>query len=204
MALLPKETPKQIALLVCIAALAMIYVSWEYYYTPKQEEIEQLEVRLDVIQDQNRRAQVLAARGGPELEERLAVYERHLSRLEQLIPAGQEVPTLLRQINSEALRTGVDVSGIDPQPSVPGEFYTMDAYQMNVVGEYHNVGQFLAAIASLERIITPKDLMIEPAPSQPANQQMQSPIRAQFRIETYISPRDPDPLEADELAGAGS
>ncbi len=204
MALLQKETPKQIALLVCIAALAMIYVSWEYYYTPKQEEIEQLEVRLDVIQDQNRRAQVLAARGGPELEERLAVYERHLSRLEQLIPAGQEVPTLLRQINSEALRTGVDVSGIDPQPSVPGEFYTMDAYQMNVVGEYHNVGRFLAAIASLERIITPKDLMIEPAPSQPANQQMQSPIRAQFRIETYISPRDPDPLEADELAGAGS
>ena len=203
MALLPNETPKQIALLVCIAALAAIYVSWEYYYTPKQEEIAQLEVRLDVLQDQNRRAQVLAARGGPELEERLAVYERHLGRLEQLIPAGQEVPTLLRQINSEALRTGVDVAGIDPQATIAGEFYAMDAYEMSVVGEFHAVGQFLASIASLERIITPTDLLIETAPSQPANQQMESPIRARFRIETYISPRDPDPLGADEVAGVG-
>ncbi|TVP58652.1 MAG: hypothetical protein EA351_03300 [Gemmatimonadales bacterium] len=203
MALLPTDRSKQVALLVCILALALIYVAYEYYWTPQRAEIEVLEVRLETLEDQNRRAQVLAARGGPELEERLAVYERHLSRLEQLIPAGQEVPVLLRQIASEALRTGVDMGGIDPQPTVEGEFYSMDAYQMNVIGEFHDVGRFLTSIASLERIITPVELLIEPAPSQPVNQQMESPVRARFRIETYISPRDVDPLDAEELAGGG-
>lgn len=204
MALLPTERPKQVALLVCIAALALIYVGYEYYWTPERNEIESLETRLQTLEDQNRRAQVLAARGGPELEERLVVYERHLLRLEELIPAGQEVPVLLRLIASEALRTGVDMGGIDPEPTVPGEYYSMDAYGMNVVGEYHDVGRFLTAIASLERIITPVDLLIEPAPSQPVNQQMESPVRASFRIETYISPRQVDPLEAEELAGGDS
>ena len=151
MALLPQERYKQYALLVGIAAIALGYAFFEYWYTPRAEVVERLEVRLEALQDQNRRAQVIAARGGPELEERLAVYERHLARMEELIPRTGEVPALLNTITSQANRYGVVMGSLRPEPLVEGEHYTLESYQLTVLGEFHQVGQFLTSIASLER-----------------------------------------------------
>lgn len=206
MALIPQERSKQIALLVGLAAIALIWVMYEYWHTPRTEEIATLEVELETLETQNRNAQIVAARTGPEMEERLAIYERHLGRLEELIPAEQEVSVLLNQIASEALRIGVDMGSVVPQPRQDGEFYSREVYEMTIIGEYHSVGRFLASVASLPRIITPIDLQVEPAPSSQVNEAMQSPVRARFQIETYLSPRELDPLGSGQLnnvAGAG-
>ncbi|TVR53599.1 MAG: hypothetical protein EA421_10315 [Gemmatimonadales bacterium] len=203
MALLPTERPRQAALLVGILAIAAGYAFFEYWYAPRAEVISAMEVRLQTLDDSNRRAQVLSARGVSDLEERLAVYERHLGRLEELIPATGEVPTLLRTISSEALRTGVELGGLRPEPPMEGEFYTRDSYEMDVIGEYHDVGRFLAIVASLPRIMTPRDLEMEPFTGQ-SGQEMTSPVRARFRLETYLSPRTPDPLADGSLDSAGN
>lgn len=202
MALLPQERSKQYALLVGLAAIALIWVMYEYWHMPRTEEIASLEMELETLETQNRNAQIVAARAGPEMEERLAIYERHLGRLEELIPAEQEVSVLLNQIASEALRIGVDMGSVTPQPRQEGEFYTRETYDMTVIGEYHDVGRFLASVASLPRIITPIDLQVEPGPSSPVNEQMVSPVRARFQIETYLSPREIDPLAGGQLNNA--
>lgn len=192
MALLPTERHKQAALLVGFLAIGLGYAFFEYWYSPRKAEVEALEVRLEQLETSNRRAQVVVARGGAQLEERLAVYERHLARMEELIPSSEEVPVLLRSLASEALRAGVDMGDLNPQAALPGEFYTRENYEMTVVGEYHAVGRFLASVASLPRIITPVDLLLEPFSGQPINEDMVAPVVARFRIETYISPRTPD------------
>jgi type IV pilus assembly protein PilO len=188
MALIPSEPQKQYALLVGIAAIALTYVFFQYWYTPRVEEVERLETRLEVLQDQNRRAQVLAARGGPELEERLAVYERHLSRMEELIPRSGEVPTLLNTITAEANRFGVVLGSLRPEPLIEEEFYTRESYQMQVAGDFHRVGQFLTSIASLPRIITTVDLEVFPYAGTIPPRDSQHPVFASFRIQTYRSP----------------
>lgn len=200
MGLIPQERHKQIALILGIAALGAIYLFFEYWYSPRKDEVERLETRLEQLQDQNRRAQVLAVSAGPELEERLAVYERHLMRMEELIPRSEEVPTLLRSVTQEALRHRVDMGSIRPLGSEPGEHYAKESYEMAVVGEFHDVGRFLAAVASLQRIITPVDLQLEPFRGQPNDERMQAPVVAQFRIETYIAPRNGAlPFDADDF-----
>jgi type IV pilus assembly protein PilO len=204
MALLPQERHKQVALMVGILAIGLAWAFFEYWYTPRQQEIETLEVRLVQLQDQNRRAQVLAARGATDLEEGLAIYERHLGRLEELIPREAEVPVLLRTITSEAIRSGVDMGSLRPEPSREGEFYRLDAYEMAVIGEYHDVGRFLTSVASLPRIMTPMDLELAPFTGAGAVAGgMESPVVARFRLETFLSPLGPDPdlLENGEVGG---
>ena len=188
MGLIPDARSSQYALLVGIAAIALTYVFFEYWYTPRVEEVERLQSRLELLQDQNRRAQILAARGGPELEERLAVYERHLNRMEELIPRSGEVPALLNTITAEATRYGVIMGSLRPEPLREDEFYTRESYQITVIGEFHRVGQFLTSVASLPRIITPVDLEMTPYTGAVPPAGVQSPVTVSFRIETYQAP----------------
>lgn len=193
MALIPEEQHKRTALILGLLALAVLYLAHTYWYTPTVEQIDTLQARVTQLEDQNRRAQIIAARGGEELEQRLAVYERHVSRLEQLIPAGEEVPALLNAIAMEAQRVRVNLNSWQPEPSQPGEFYTQESYEMSVTGEYHDVGRFLTAIASLPRIITPVDLNLAIAAGPAPREDIESPVVAQFRIRTYVLPGDQVP-----------
>lgn len=186
MALLP-EDPKQQKLLVAgLAVAAILYAFWSYWYSPKREEIAGLEERLETLETQNRRAQILATRGRKELEERLQVYERHIARLEELIPRGEEVPELLDAMALEARRTGVDLALMRPEPPDEGEFYTRRSYSMGVIGPYHEVGRFLTSIASLPRIVTPVDLSLEPTTGTTSAGEEVPMVEARFRILTYV------------------
>lgn len=186
MALLPQEPAKQVALLVIIAALGALYAFHGFWYTPQTEEIASLESRLSTLETRNRQAQVVAARGGPELDETLAVYERHVERLEALIPNAEEVPALMNSLTLEAQRAGVDLTGLNPEVPEPGALYTLQTYGVSVVGEYHDVGEFLAAIASLPRIVTPVDLEMRMFTGGAVRQEMESPVVADFRVQTYV------------------
>ena len=200
MALLPQERHKQIALLVGFLALAAIWAFYDYWYTPRAMEIEDLEARLEQVEDQNRRAQIVAARGGAELEERLAIYQRHVQRLEELIPETEEVPALLNSIATEARRSRIDLGSLRPEPTSPGEFYDRQSYEMAAVGEYHDIGRFLTAVASLPRIITPMDLEVEQHTGPNPRPEVENPVVARFRIETYVIPNGVSQfdLELDE------
>jgi type IV pilus assembly protein PilO len=195
MAIIPQERPQQIALVVIILALAGLYAFHTYWYSPRIAEVESLQTQLTNLEDQNRRAQIVAARGGPELEERVALYERHVRRLEELIPAGEEVPALLNAIAMEAIRTQVILATWRPEASLAGEFYTRESYQMAVIGEYHNVARFLTGIASLPRIITPLDVELEPFQGSLPREDIVAPVQARFRIQTYILPGTTVPAE---------
>lgn len=190
MPLIPQERPKQIALVVGVLALAALYFFHAYWYTPRIEEIDGLRTRLTELQDKNRQAQITAARAGTDLEERLAIYERHMGRLEELIPMQEEVSSLLNSISLEARRMGVEISSLDPGPIQQESFYTRQSFSMEVWGEYHDVGRFLTAVASLPRIVTPRDIAIEPCTMCEGRAGMEAPILAGFTIETYVLPSD--------------
>jgi len=162
--------------------------------------IEKLESRLEQLGDRNRRARVLATRGVEELEERLAVFDRHLRQLETFIPRNEEVPRLLESMAMEARRNNLgDLASINPEPAQPGPYYTRTSYEVSVIGSYHEVGRFLTAVASLPRIVTPVDLEMTTrvAPRARGAQQgdqERGDVTARFRIETYVLPDAPPPL----------
>ncbi len=193
MALIPDDPKQRNALVLGILALAVFYVFWSYWYSPRKTDVDEMTARLEQLDSENNRARIIATRGGSELEERLDLYERHVARLEKLIPQSEEVPALLNEITAEARRTGLnrgDVASFKPDQDETGAFYTKQSYEFDVIGDYHNIARFLTSIASLPRIITPVDLDLTTFQGDASvlDSTIETPLTAHFWIQTYILP----------------
>jgi Tfp pilus assembly protein PilO len=189
-ALIPQDPKQQKAAGIAVAAVVLWYALGAFWYDAQRVEVTAIETHVTDLETKNRAAQITAARGGGQIEERLAAYERHVMVLEKLIPVSEEVPGLLRSITSEARRLiGSDPAQFRPEPDEPGQFYTKKAYQMQAIGAYHDVARFLTSIASLERIITPVDLTLTIYEGQQGVTEAENPVVADFRIETYVLPQ---------------
>jgi Tfp pilus assembly protein PilO len=184
----PSEPSQRNALLIGVIFLLLLYPLYQYWYSPRRADVTAMQERLETLVDQNRRAQVLAARGGGDLEERMALYERHVSKLEELIPAAEELAGLFDDISIRARQVGVEVNRMIPEPTEAGAFYSRTSYEMSIVGEYHAVARVLTEIASLSRIVTPVELDMQLFPQPELFPDYESPVLANFRIETYVLP----------------
>jgi type IV pilus assembly protein PilO len=131
------------------------------------------------------------ARGTVEdLRKRLDTYRGSLSLLRRLVPERNEVPNLLDDISTRSKIRGVTLSQVVPQPveQGPAPFDTYK-YNMSVIGRYDQIGQFMADVASLQRIIVPYDLTIAVANSQAAKvlgDTTGALLEAKFQIRTYV------------------
>lgn len=202
MALLPQEPRSQKALIGIVVALGALYGFWEFWRAPRLEQLEADQARLERLEGQNRAAQVRALQK-ERLEQQAAVYERFVRRLEELVPAEEEVPRLLRDITAEARRLNVDLNLVEPLSDQPQGYYTKQAYTMRVIGEYHDVGQFLTTVASLPRIITPVDVSMEPFANDELLQ-YDAGVIVDFQVETYVLPQGgvaPPPAPAEGGTG---
>lgn len=191
----PKQRNWMLGGLACLALIAPYRM---YLLAPRQEANAEVQQRVESLETVNRRASVLAAQGGGDLEERLALYEAHVARLEELIPGQEEVPALLDDIGTRARLVDVDLRELQPQGREPGDYYDRTSYNMAVVGEYHAVARFLTEVASMPRIVTPTQLDLQLFGQPIQYRELESPVLATFRIETYVLPdpsTEPAPAE---------
>ena len=151
-----------------------------------------LQSRLEELETKNGGAKTIALTGGPELQKKLDLYEQHMKRLEELIPKSEEVATLLNGLAERAMDSNVDLSLMKPEVSEPGEFYTQQSYDVQVIGQYHDIGRYLASIASGPRIVTPVELKLMPRPAAEMTRDGTPKLNATFRIMTYVIPSEED------------
>jgi type IV pilus assembly protein PilO len=190
MAGLPTNRRDQIMLVVCIAAVAMIYVFYQYFYTPKGAQLDTLQTRVEALQASNESVRQEIARGtAGKLKEEADMYGRMLVLMRQLVPVSNEVPALLDQISNAARQVGLELGPIRPLGVIPGEVFDTYRYNMGVSGSYHRIGQFLDNVGSLTRIMAPMNLTLRrneaPRPGQRARSNEQL-LDAGFEIQTYV------------------
>jgi type IV pilus assembly protein PilO len=131
------------------------------------------------------------ARGSvADVRKRLESYRGSLSLLRRLVPERNEVPNLLDDISTRSKIRGVTLSQVVPQAveAGPAPFDTYK-YNMSVIGHYDAIGQFLADVASLQRIIVPYDLSVAAANSSSAKALGDTTgalLEAKFQIRTYV------------------
>ena len=131
-----------------------------------------------------------------DVRKRLETYRASLALLRRLVPERNEVPNLLDDISTRSKIRGVTLSSVVPQPveagPVPFDTYK---YNMSVIGKYDQIGQFLADVASLQRIIVPYDLTVAAANSSSARALGDSSgamLEAKFQIRTYVKTPNPE------------
>lgn len=200
MALSSRERQQLLALAI-ILALGGAAAFWFYWRQPKLEEGQNLQRQVDSLRAMVDSARQDLARGTVEdLRRRVTDYEGGLSLMRQLVPSGAEVPSLIDDVASRARLRGIEIGQINPQPVEGGVPFQVQRYRFTVFGHYDQVGEFLADIASLQRIMVPYNLAINPASA--AAQQAYADtsgalLEAQFQLRTFVKPQ----AAGDSIAG---
>lgn len=122
--------------------------------------------KLPVLEKEQKRELELkqSYRGKYGLASNLEAYQKQLERLQEdfaklveSLPTSNETPGLLDDITLVGTTSGLTFKLLDWQKDIPKEFYTELPIRIEVEGQYHDFGEFLAQIASLPRIVTVHD-----------------------------------------------
>jgi type IV pilus assembly protein PilO len=89
-----------------------------------------------------------------------ALHERYEMAAE-LLPTEKEMPGVLRRLTLAGQQCGVQFESFRPDPEIGRDHYTEVPIQLKVVGGYHQVGQFLAEVANMPRIMRVSNLQIQ-------------------------------------------
>ncbi|WFM70817.1 type 4a pilus biogenesis protein PilO [Halomonas sp. CKK8] len=182
--------PFLLQLICCLLVLGLTLAGMYWYLAaPKAEELDQARAEEGrLIRDyQSKAAQ--AARLDV-MREEMAVLEERMGVLREMLPTGAEVPSLIDNISEAAISNQLSIEFIRLRSPVSQEFYVEQPFDIRVQGDYHRIAEFLATVASLPRIVTQHDLMLEPMEGT-GGQQLQLSMLAR----TY-SYRQPDDEEA--------
>ena len=185
MALLPQDQRQQSMLLIVILSIAAASLYYVYVYRPNAVELVELSEQAEGLELQNELAE---ARIGDlqRLRNRLSSAEQQFTLLQKLVPSGAEVPAIYEAIATQSQALNLRLINVEPlQPVNADSAGTLlrQEWQMEVEGEYHAVGTFLARVASFDRIVRPRVTQIVPAEMTPSGRQI---IRATFQLETFV------------------
>jgi type IV pilus assembly protein PilO len=95
-----------------------------------------------------------------EYREQMVEMEQSFESILKQLPRDTEVPGLIDDISLAALNNGLDLKVISPQKQVTTEFYNELPIQIEVEGDYHELGAYVSSVASLPRIVTLHDFSI--------------------------------------------
>ena len=95
-----------------------------------------------------------------EYKSQMAEMEQSFETILKQLPRDTEVPGLIDDISLAALNSGLELKRISPSDQITTEFYNELPIDIEVVGDYHQLGTFVSSVASLPRIVTLHDFDI--------------------------------------------
>jgi type IV pilus assembly protein PilO len=196
MALLPSSSRDKKMLLYGILPIVLAATYWYLLWSPQNVALDEVQAHVDSLAVINQTAKAELAQGKTaQLKAEVEQYTQDLEVMRRLVPTGNEVPALLEQVSTAARRVGLDISDVQPLPTLTGDQYDAYKYRMSVKGSYSQIGVFLANVGSLQRIVAPINLTLTSAPNDPRARKVarMQPLDARFEIQTYVARTRPTP-----------
>ena len=185
-------------LFLIVLAVAVGYLAYEGLEPAGMPGLSARKVQVTAIKDtiaqlegETAKAKAELAKGTVEdLRRRLDVYRSSLALLRRLVPDRNEVPNLLDDISTRGKIRGVTLAQVVPLPVEPGPApFDTPRYNPSVIGRYDQIGEWLANVASLQRIIVPQDISLAAANMTAAKalgDTSGSLLEAKLQIRTYV------------------
>lgn len=150
---------------IAMAAIVSIAVGIGSYMFLVSSEVEALEnAELQEIQLKNNyRIKYGAAVNLDSYKKQMVDMEEKFSLLLKRLPTSHETPGLLDDITYVGTTSGLSFIKINWLPELEKQFYTELPIQIEVIGDYHEFGQFVSQVAALPRIVTLHDFSINEA-----------------------------------------
>jgi len=203
---IPTDQRGQIMALLILVALAGGYFFWTKVHKPQSAQISTANREADSLQTIVESAKRDLASGSIEdLRRRVEEYQGSLELMRRLVPERNEVPTLIDDISTKAKVRGVTLGKIQPLTPEPGSPFDTYRYRLEVYGHYDQIGEYLADIASLPRIIVPQDVTLSTASPQAMKLLADTAgalLLAEFTIRTFVKSSGPPPAPKPAAGGA--
>ncbi len=187
---LPQDQRSRTMFLLVVIAVLGGYLFWTKLHVPQSEEIAAANQESDSLEKIVEAAKRDLATGSTaDLQRRVESYQGSLELMRRLVPDKNEVPTLIDDISTKAKVRGVTLGKIQPLTPEPGSPFDTYRYRLEVYGHYDQLGEYLADIASLPRIVVPQDVTLSSA--SPAAQKLLADtagalLLAEFSIRTFV------------------
>jgi type IV pilus assembly protein PilO len=190
MALLPQQPRDQKLLVLALAVIGLAVGYQQMYWTPKNQELNEIQFHLDTLDSLNKVAKADVAKGSAtKMKQEADQFARELTVLRRLVPTENEVPSLLESISSAARHAGLELSDVQPDGVVNGNQFDTYRYRLGVTGPYHKVADFLSNVGQLPRIISPINLSVTPTTrtGELKPQKLEQFLDAKFQVQTYVA-----------------
>ncbi|MBW3661305.1 MAG: type 4a pilus biogenesis protein PilO [Gemmatimonadetes bacterium] len=188
------EPEKQQAFLFGLLLMGAGYVFYAYVWSPLHEERAMLEDRVATLEVYNDQARALTQPSRlADLREREAEFQVALAAYETMLPSHAEVSTLLEEVARAALTYQVDIVNFAPLDPVAGETLMELPYDIQVQGDYHDIGRFLASVANLPRLVRPVVVSLghveeQLAAGPEAERPVEHEVLATLTLSTFLPP----------------
>ena len=161
MALLPQSPRDQKLFVIGLLAVGLAVAYQQVVWTPKNVELNTIEVRLDTLDSLNRLSKIDVAKGSAsKMKAEADAFGRELEVLRHLVPTKNEVPALLESVSTAARRAGLELSDVQPDGNIEGDQFDTYRFKIGVTGPWHQVAEFLTNVASMQRIVSPINLTL--------------------------------------------
>jgi type IV pilus assembly protein PilO len=194
---IPTDQRGQIMALLVLVALAGGYFFWTKMHSPDVQRISTANTESDSLEKIVAAAKADLASGSIEdLRRRVEEYQGSLELMRRLVPDRNEVPTLIDDISTKAKVRGITLGKIQPLTPEPGSPFDTYRYRLEIYGHYDQIGEYLADVASLPRIVVPQDVTLSSA--SPAAQKLLGDtagalLLAEFSLRTFVKSAGPPP-----------
>jgi type IV pilus assembly protein PilO len=161
--------PKTLRLIVTgILGGAAVYVFLATPYLPVNYPVANAKIK-DLKADFEKKSNDLArARQSvadlPRFQAEFAALHERYEMAAELLPTDKEMPGVLRRLTLAGQQCGIQFESFRPDPEVRKDHYTEVPIQLKIVGGYHQVGQFLAEVANMPRIMKVSNLQVNTNP----------------------------------------
>ena len=195
------RTQKTLLVVIAMAAVGYLYffatfVPFGYHrLTAEQKELEGKYEQLSA--DLNKARQTVARK--EQLETEFAEVQHRYDAARRLLPEEKEVANLLRMVTLVGQQEGVHFELFKPAPQVVQGYYIENPVDVKVTGPYHAVGQFLADVANLSRIVNVTKLGLTAFDKGDDDET----VEASFTASAYTLNPNPPPAIGDAEKAAG-
>ncbi len=171
--------PWSLQLLCCLLLFAVTFLGMHWYLAaPARAELQRLSGQETELLREYRRQAVRAA-NLDDVRAQMETLETRMGDLQERLPSGAEVPSLLDSISEAAIDNQLAIDFIRLRSPQTREHFIERPFDLQVRGDYHRIAAFLADVASLSRIVTLHDFTLVP------DAEGAGPLRLSLLARTY-------------------
>ena len=165
----------------CGALLAGV---WYQFLTPMDADIQTKTMQLDELQKTIAKS-LAQQKQLAQIKKDALELQAKLDMLKTVLQLDKETDQIFRSVQQLATLSGLRVSRVAPRGTIDHDVYTEYPIDLEIVGTYHNVGNFLDRIRQLPRIVNIGGLKLQSRASE-GDAAFTSSVGATYTATTFV------------------